>query len=259
MIHIDPRSGSGELLPLFLSHRTRPEARLSHLPAADFCFTISGPSGPTLLGIERKTISDLIQSVRTHRLSGADGQIPKLLDHYSPHVYLLVEGFYRVNKDTGYLQWPRNVGGQRTWVDIQWGKKPFYASEVDNALSSIVEHYPVKLWKTRDEQETVEWVLNKYHWGQKEWENHRGHTGIYAPAPHVTVDKVSDVRRFAFSLKGSVGDPGIGWEKSWAVEQKFKTIEEAVNAPVEEWMKVDGIGKVLATKIWKRLRGLRND
>ena len=198
----------------------------------------------------------MIQSIRQGRLSGE--QIPKLLTHYSPHIYLLLEGVYRVNQHTGLLQWPRSVGGQRAWVDIMFGKKPFYAAEMDNALSSIVENFPVKLWKTKDEHETVEWVLNKYQWGQKDWDRHRGHVAIYTKAPEVTVDKLSDVRRFAYSLKGSVGDPGIGWEKSWAVEQKFKTIKEAVDAPIEEWMKVDGIGKVLATKIYNRLRGIQN-
>lgn len=68
MIHIDPRAGSGPLLPLFLSHRLRPSAQHSLLLAADFCFTINGPSGPTLLGIERKTIPDPRIHHLLHRL-----------------------------------------------------------------------------------------------------------------------------------------------------------------------------------------------
>jgi ERCC4-type nuclease len=249
---------------LFLSHRSHTPARLSPLTAADFCFTISGPGNlPTLLGIERKTLPDLISSLRTHRLSGE--QIPKLLDHYSPHAYLLIEGDYRVNTQSGFLQIRRRIqgegrgGGQGSkwgWGDVLYGQQTVLAAEIDNALSTITEKTGVMLWRTRDENETVDWVVNKFQWGEKDWDRHRAHTGIYSKEPYVGTEKASDVRRFAFALKGSPGEPGIGWEKSGAVEERFKTIAEAVAAPVEEWMKIDGFGKVLATRIWKRLRGI---
>ena len=73
--------------------------------------------------------------------------------------------------------------------------------------------------------------------------------GIHVPAPYVGVGKASDVRRFAYGLDG------VGWERSGAVEGHFKTVEEAVMAPVEEWQKVPGFGRVLSNKIWHRLRG----
>ena len=247
MIHIDPRAGSGPLLPLFLSHRYRPLACHSPLLAADFAFIISGPSGPTLCGIERKTLPDLIASIRSQRLSGE--QIPKLLDHYAPHVYLVIEGFYRVNWETGYMEWHRRVNGEVRWVPILCGKHPFLASEMDNMLSTVVERTPIKVWKTRDEKETVDWVVQKERWGEKDWGRHQAHMGIHVPAPYVGVGKASDVRRFAYGLDG------VGWERSGAVEGHFKTVEEAVMAPVEEWQKVPGFGRVLSNKIWHRLRG----
>ena len=257
MIHIDPRAGSGPLLPLFLSHRSRTPAQHSPLTAADFCFTISGPSGPTLLGIERKTLRDLISSLRTHRLSGE--QIPKLMEHYAPHAYLLVEGIYRVNPVSGFLQTRVRINSESEygWRDLLHGKQPILSAEVDNALSTITEKAGVRLWRTRDELETVDWVVNKFRWGEKDWDRHRAHTGIYSKEPYVGTERASDVRRFAYALRGTPGEPGIGWEKSGAVEARFKTIAEAVAAPVEEWMKIDGFGKVLATRIWKRLRGIR--
>ena len=256
MIHIDPRAGSGPLLPLFLAHRSATPACHSPLTAGDFCFPISGPSGPTLLGIERKTIRDLITSIRSHRLSGE--QIPKLLSHYHPPAYILIEGVYRVNTGTGYLERRGRTGSEWGWTEILCGKHPFLAAEMDGALSSITDKTGIKLWRTRDEYETVEWVVNKYHWGEKDWDKHQAHMGIHVPQPYVGIEKASDVRRFAYALRGSPGAPMIGWEKSGAVEERFKSIWDAVNAPVEEWLKVEGIGKVLANRIWKRLRGIRD-
>lgn len=255
MIHIDPRAGSGPLLPLFLAHRSSTPARHSPLAAADFCFPISGPGNTAaLMGIERKTITDLMSSLRLHRLAE---QIPKLLDHYHPHVYILIEGDYRTSWETGYLEHRRKIDGKWIWTPILFGKHPFLASEIDGALTSVTEKTGIRLWRTRDEKETVDWVINKYHWGEKDWDKHQAHMGIYSPEPYVGVDKASDVRRFAYALRGSPGAPMIGWEKSGAVEAKFKTIVEAVNAPVEEWLKVEGVGKVLANRIWKRLRGIQ--
>lgn len=246
MIHIDPRSGSGELLPLFLAHRAHPQAQHSHLPAGDFCFTISGPDGPTLLGIERKTLTDFISSHRTARLSE---QIPKMLDHYARHSYIVIEGIYKVNRLTGSIEVPRTVNGKRQWVGVSGNREPIPAEEIDGVITTITEKTPIKIWRTDSPEATVDWVVNKAHWGETDWKKHHSHEGIHVPAPYVQVGKASDVRRTAFSIRD------IGWERSWEVEQRFKTIEEMVNAPVEDWMKIPGFGKALSMKIYNRLRG----
>jgi ERCC4-type nuclease len=251
MIHIDPRSGSGELLPLFLSHRLAPTAQHTPHPPRDLAVTISRAGGvPTLMGIERKSITDMMSSIRMHRLAGE--QVPKLLTHYEHHAYIVLEGNYRISWETGYLQHWRSVGGEWGWTDILLGKHPFHAAEMNDALVDICEKTPIKIWRTRDQKETVDWVVGKERYAQQDWERRHKHLGIHVPAPFVTAGKVSDVRRTAFAWEG------IGWEKSGEVEKHFATVEQMVNAPASEWMKIPGFGKVLSTKTWNRLRGKFN-
>ena len=90
MILIDDRMGSKELLPLFRPYDVTVE--LSHLEYADIAFFGNGPTGPELVGIERKTLHDLVNSMRSRRLSGY--QLPGLMAAYA-WVYIVVEGVWR--------------------------------------------------------------------------------------------------------------------------------------------------------------------
>ncbi len=47
--------------------------------------------------------------------------------------------------------------------------------------------------------------------------------------------------------------PGIGWERSLAVEKHFVSVLAMMLAKSPEWEKVDGIGKTLAQKIVKAI------
>ena len=58
---------------------------------------------------------------------------------------------------------------------------------------------------------------------------------------------VSLVRRVAKEL------PGIGWERSLLVEETFDSVRTMVNAPLEEWLEIEGIGKGIATKVQEEL------
>ena len=47
--------------------------------------------------------------------------------------------------------------------------------------------------------------------------------------------------------------PGIGWERSLVVEAKWDSVRDMVNAPVEEWLELDGIGKGIASRVQEEL------
>ena len=55
------------------------------------------------------------------------------------------------------------------------------------------------------------------------------------------------VRRVAKELTG------IGWERSFTIEQQWSTVREMVIAPAEERVKLEGIGKGIANKIDEEL------
>ena len=46
---------------------------------------------------------------------------------------------------------------------------------------------------------------------------------------------------------------GIGWERSLAVEGRWGSVRDMVNATEKEWTEVDGIGKGIAKKIKEEL------
>jgi DNA integrity scanning protein DisA with diadenylate cyclase activity len=63
----------------------------------------------------------------------------------------------------------------------------------------------------------------------------------------VLLTRPSLVRRVAKEL------PDIGWERSFTIEQRWPTVREMVNAPADDWVKLEGIGKGIASKIDQEL------
>ena len=96
MILIDSSTGSRELLSKILE--TGAPACLVDIKdeGADYAFQGNGPDGPILIGIERKTLTDLVDSIYSGRLAGI--QVPKMQETYSVRV-LVVEGEWRADKE----------------------------------------------------------------------------------------------------------------------------------------------------------------
>jgi len=68
-----------------------------------------------------------------------------------------------------------------------------------------------------------------------------------APMSPVLLTRPSLVRRVAKELTG------IGWERSLTIEQQWPTVREMVNASAADWVKLEGIGKGIASKIDEEL------
>jgi ERCC4-type nuclease len=268
MIFIDDRVGSVELHPTFLTHRTRPTCTLTRLIAGDMCFSGNGANGTCMVGIERKRIAtkkredglqfrDLLSSIREGRFSGE--QLPKLLDQYE-YVFLIVEGIFKTDKDTGYLM---TLNG-RQWEMVTIGRSPYYAKELYNFLATIGLNTSVQCIITSGDVETVEHVLRLHEYFQKPWSGHHEHLSLNTAPQHLLLGKAGTVRRVAAALDG------VGWEKSGTIAANFKCVVRPTEGPykdvpssqimceasVKEWMKLPGFGKVLANRVWKELRGL---
>jgi ERCC4-type nuclease len=77
-------------------------SKIERMQFGDFSWLGNGPDGaPWSIGVERKTIGDMIQSITSDRFSGH--QLPGLLNTYNA-VYVLVEGLYRPDQRTGVLE-----------------------------------------------------------------------------------------------------------------------------------------------------------
>lgn len=239
---IDSRVGSKEVEASLLHLGCK--CKLFPLEFGDFAFEGSGPDGTYLIGIERKVIGDMLDSMRTGRLSGH--QIPGMSQMYERQ-YLIVEGLYRANRD-GYIEVLSRNGNKNAWGPLR-GREQFLYAELDNFLNSIEEHTSFRVKRTGNIQETAAVVSNLYNYWQKKYENHRAHKAFYtAPDP---------VRLYppSFPVRVAKESVGIGQIKAGAVAKHFKTVRAWANAEPEEWMKIEGIGKTMAKKIVGEIRG----
>lgn len=231
-IKIDGRTGSVDLLPFLIG-----SAEIAALDFGDASFMGKGPGNmPVLVGIERKRVDDLIQSTTTGRFQGH--QLPGLVSSYG-YVYLIVEG--AVNRSGDLLQY---------WQGKDCRDAGFTVRQFDNLLNTLAVIAGIIVITTRDDRETAIAVKNLYHWWQKDWDEHKGHVGFYVePHPVAVMKKPSLLRRIAKEL------PGVGWDRSRAIEAAFPCVKDMVNAAEHKWKQIPGIGGTLAARIIGALKG----
>ncbi len=241
MIYVDNRAGSKELLPLF----PKGTAELTHLDYADFMFTGHYDDGDIIIGIERKRIGDFVNCMCSGRFSGR--QLIGMLNCYH-YLYLIIEGEFRAHPVTGVLQ----VGRNDYWFDYAVGKgkfkRRFMARDIWAFMNTMQVVCGLHCYHTPTETDTVHYIRALRHWWKKEYEEHRGHLQPHTGTT-VELSKQTLVRRVANQLDG------IGWGKAKALDLKYGTVAELVDALPEELMELEGIGKKLAGSIVKQLKG----
>ncbi|KKL61599.1 hypothetical protein LCGC14_2193670 [marine sediment metagenome] len=246
MIHVDPREGSRDLASLLTTYGSgkRIKVEMQRMDFADFAFDGNGPHGKSRIGIERKKLRDLLGSIETGRLAGH--QLPGLLENYD-YIWIIVEGLFRGDPNTGVLEEPRGMG---KWKPVSIGRRTFMFATVDNFLNSLATQTPCKIKVCGTAHDTATAIINLYTWWQKDWRAHKSCKVIYDPFPaRAYVLKPTFMRRVANQL------PGVGWEKSEPVDTYFSSVLDMCIASVEQWQQLPGIGKMLATRIIKLLNG----
>lgn len=236
MITIDDRVGSKELYSMLKNC----PAQLGHLNSADFAFLGQGTDNePLAIGVERKKIMDLLQSMASGRLAGH--QLPLMLREY--HVqYLIVEGYYTPDPRNGLLTaWKR---------ELHLGSRRFSAKEVFGYLHSLQIRRGIYLWRTHTPRETAQLVEILYSWWtKKNLDQHLSYLARHQEYADLSTKKLPFVRRVAVEL------PGIGREKAKLVLKMFPTLKAMIDASKEDWMQIEGIGKTIADKIVEVLKG----
>src|SRR5262245_60611921 len=235
MIWLDPRVGSGELLPYFKPYDV--DVEVQQLEYGDACFWGEGVEGPTLIGVERKVSNDLVASMRSNRFSGH--QLPGLLETYT-WTYLVVEGIWQAGK-TGEIEVIANGG---KWVSLHTGSRTVLYREVDHYLSTLEHKCGLNIVRTSNRGQTVAWLVSRYKWWQKEWRKHDSDEAIYAPyEERANGRRASFVPRRAGPVEVVASQfPGVD-RKAYSLGKRFKSVRELVNANVKEFEEVDGIGK----------------
>lgn len=247
-MYVDDRTGSIELVPLLRARGIR--VVVNRMPFGDISFVGNGPDGaPVTVGIEVKKVRDILACITDGRFAGH--QLPGLIESYQ-QVWLLVEGTWRPNPRDGILQL-QTYGGK--WVDAMVGTRRFMYTDLQQWLLTIHHKAGVSVARCWNWEEGVSWLSSLYKWWtQKKWEEHKGHVAINTSHRNeyffdrAILERPTTLRMVAKEL------PGVGFEKSAAVADYFGSVENLVYASVEDIMDVPGIGRDIATRIWRALR-----
>ena len=225
-------------MSLIRSKGVRAELSKEQMDAGDFAFEGRGPDGTCLVGIERKTVSDMLKSIRTGRFAGH--QLPLLTQMYGFR-YLVVEGIFRPNPHDGIIEIPRD----HQWIPLVVGKSKFMYQYLMGALFTYEQMTPLRVHFTSNALETASHVVSLYRWWNgKDWNRHGAHMAAHNAGYVEILNEWSFKRRVAKELYK------IGAEKSKVVADNFATVREMANADEKRWLKVKpGIGKTIAKRI----------
>jgi ERCC4-type nuclease len=232
---IDPRAGSKDLLePL---QKLGLPAEAEQLEYGDVSFVGNGPTGPRVVAIEFKQITEILSCITTQRFSE---QLRGMHELYSEQ-WLLVEGNWFPDLRDTLL-----VDGHRPYPHSKWK-----FSEVTSWLIDVSSKGGMRVWQTKTRQETLAWIRCLYLEWQKRWTSRTATAGLYE-AP-LTIHDDTPLRKPSQAWRTAATWPGLGSEKGRRAAQHFKTVKAMVDAPAEEWTKIDGIGDTLAEKIQRAL------
>jgi ERCC4-type nuclease len=239
-LFVDPRVGSKELVKYL-----KMPVEVTELRYGDVAFAGYGPDDQILsIGIERKGIRDLANSIISGRLSGH--QLIGLLEWYHV-VYIVVDGVWRVKDNT--VEVAENHG----WRPLSGKSRPgktFGYREIANYLNSLSVITGVKLWFTSGIDLTAEWIRYTYFWWQKPYHEHKSHLN-FSQGP--AMPKHAVLARPTVEQKMLKELPGVGWDRAGNLVRQFPTMEDIMSATPEDLILVEGIGKVLAKQIHERL------
>lgn len=222
MILVDPRGGSCELAAPLRKMGVEIDDKYE-LPFGDLVFEGRGVGGaPVSIGIEFKTLRELISAIRTERLQGYQmrGMRPLFT-----HSYLFIEGELLYDARGRLL---RRTGKRTT--------KPLPGQMGVNELLKRIHvlHLCGGLnpWWTTSRKDTLQSIVALYHtWTDVDLDKHKSHLAIYEAPPLLPI---SDFRRSVKTF------PGVGMRTSAAVEQYFKgSLQRATAASASEWASIE--------------------
>ena len=218
MVLVDDRIGSADLAaPLRLTGMPTTKVRLDF---GDVAFAGKGPHETTLdIGIELKTLGDLVGSLRSGRLAGH--QLPGLLKTYD-YVWLLVEGLWRADTNGEIVQ---AHSRKRGWSRLHGSMT---ARELEKQVLTLELCGGLHVRYTNHRRDTVRFISTLYRWWtDTALDRHTSHLALHEPP---TLVPLSNFRQAVCRW------PGLGRKTSLAVETYFSgSLKRAVCAGVEEW------------------------
>lgn len=242
MVIIDDRDGSRELA---FSDTLRSMCDLQRLEFGDVMLTGHGPVGQISVGVEVKSVHDLLSSLDTGRLQGH--QLPGMFKTYDQS-WLLIYGYARAS-ESNHLELRSNRG---TWYTYKMGPRPMPWSYIEGWLLTAQMLTPLRIKWVANKEEAAKWIAVLDGWLAKPWEKHKGmqafnRSGDVAAPPGADPTE-AQMAKVAAAL------PGVGWTRGWAAARHFTSIESMINAPASEWEQIPKFGPVLSKSVRRTIR-----
>lgn len=265
MILVDPRDGGVVRKPgvdtpsdLFIKYIKQygvcSEAHI--LPYADFCFEGRGPTGTVMIGVERKTLHDMLNCIHdAHYNAQRIGMLK-----YFKKSYLLLEGQWKPHDETGILMQGFDEGSHTSWTTCKFRTGPIMYSELYNYLNSVALS-GVIVTHSRNIRHSAFNLVQLWHWYQKKWDDHTALREIHRLNLPTLNTKPSLVRKWAADIE----EVGVkrseeaervfnGMAREWSGDVSSAPYMLATSTP-EDWMKISRIGRPTAESIVRQIRG----
>jgi len=244
MILVDYREGSKDLCGYFA--RMGVDHEKSDLETGDVVLNGVGPDGPVLIGVEIKSVRDMLNSMQSGRMMSQIKRLAAEFDYY----WLLIEGTYRPNPSNGMLEmdwadiYPRSNRKNAGWTGVPVGRRTVAYSSMESYIIGLQARAGVHIAKTANRSETAWWIahcLGSYF--DKEWSKHKSFLEFDRTLEAALFSEPSQVTRTAGSF------PNMGKGRAMAASKHFGSVKEMVNATAEDWEQIAGVGRVIAENI----------
>ncbi len=249
MIHFDNRVGSKEFpsLPPLTTYDTDIFSFESLSIPGDVYFYGNGPQGIINIGIEIKSLHDLVTSLDTGRLQGqgtgsSHGQLLRMLDYFGMS-NLIYYGNYEASDDDNPLvryvttntkglirriarRYANDHGRFIPWLDsilktLHLGKRKCYWSGLHSALSRL-QHHGVHVHHVVTKREVAILITSLYNLYQKPWSAHKLFRAFNTSNPTSTRIRVQRIpHKIKVAAKILTGIDQVGYETSLAIAHHF--------------------------------------
>lgn len=237
-------------------------AQLCHLASGDVMFVGNGSDGPVTIGIEVKSVADVLASLINGRLNGADGQFAAMVDAYDVR-WIVYYGLTRPNPITGALQvgttWAQKHNPRQltlSWSDYGGDEAAGKTSRRRALTYDYLEKFfmspaftalDVRVKQCVDVDEVASWIAALYAVWQKPWTEHRClHT--FDQSRRQLIEKPPTIKpptkkELRVATAAFFVFPGAGYERAWALASVYGQenrggVREMMNAGPAELAKV---------------------
>lgn len=244
-ILIDSRIGSRDLA----DHKSLAgKCVLQILSSADVAFVGNGSKGLCTIGVEVKSVEDLISSLISGRLQDEDGQLDRMSREYD-HCYLAVYGCRRVSDD-GRVEAKSHE--KKRWRYPKGDRRARNLRYIENQLNGIsVCGFHVREFLNKDY--LAYWLESLHAWWCRSWDSRQTVGGLPQSASSTYKGGRRSGSRAVFAAAQTI--PGVGTIIAERASKVFGSVAEMADSEKSDWERLDGISKTTAHWICRYLRG----